>query len=185
MRGRRITSGHSRFASRFLLCLAGLLLLTACAGLTPAVSVGSPTPTVSNVSSTATVSAANSVLATFVGKWVSHDDSLTIAANGTGMETWNAGPCTGQGASGLCSGIGQLTFTVQAGGSLTGTYQSVSYESSGGPLPASYQPPPGYPVVGNTISLQHDGTHLLAAMVNGNSFNYCDPTALSQGQCGA
>ena len=177
--------GQSRFASKCLLCLSGLLLLTACARQTPNVGTGTPTHTVSTASPTPTVSTENAVLATFVGHWVSHDDALTIAANGTGVENWNAGPCTGQGASGLCSGNGNLTFTANADGSLTGAYQSVSYASSGGPLPASYQPPSGYPVVGNTITLKHNGTHLLTAMVNGNNFNYCDPTALSQGQCGA
>jgi hypothetical protein len=175
-------TGHSRFASRLLLCLLNVLLLAACAEQAPPASNVTPTPTVRTGSPTPTV---NTVLTAFVGTWVSHDDKLTIAENGTGVENWNAGLCTGQGASGLCTGIGNLTFTVNADGSLTGTYQSVSYESSGGPLPASYQPAPGYPVVGNTISLKHNGTHLLAAMVNGNSFNYCDPTALSQGQCGA
>lgn len=168
-----MNSNQSRFASNFFVCLASLLLLVACAGSTLPASTVSPTPTV------------NTVLDSFVGHWVSHDDALTIAANGTGVENWNAGPCTGPGASGLCSGTGNLTFTVHAGGSLTGTYQSVSYASSSGPLPASYHPPAGYPVAGNTISLTHNGTHLLAAMVNGTSFNYCDPTALSQGQCGA
>lgn len=165
-----------RFASRCLLCLAGFLVLAACGGTSTAVST---------VSSTATVNTANTVLATYVGHWVTHDDALTIAANGTGVENWNAGPCIGQGASGLCSGTGNLTFTVQGDGSLRGTYQSVTYASSSGPLPNGYQPPTGYPVAGNTISLQHNGSHLLSAMVNGTSFNYCDPTALSQGQCGA
>lgn len=176
---------RNRFASIYLLCLSGVLLLTACARQTPATTTSTPTPTVNAPSPTATANTANTVLATFVGHWVSHDDALTIAANGTGVENWNAGPCTGQGVSGLCAGTGNLTFTVNADGSLTGTYQSVSYTSSGGPLPASYQPPSGYPVVGNTLSLTHSGTHLLAAVVNGNNFNYCDPTALSQGQCGA
>ena len=180
-----MNTGQHRFALLCLLCLSGLLLLAACAGPAPTVSTATPTPTVSTASPTPTVNTANTVLATFVGHWVSHDDALTIAANGTGVENWNAGPCIGQGASGLCSGTGNLTFTAQADGSLTGTYQSVSYASSGGPLPASYQPPPGYPVVGNTISLKHNGTHLLAALVSGTSVNYCDPTALSQGQCGA
>lgn len=173
-----MNTGQRRFASLCLLGLSGFLVLAACAGSTLAVSTVTVSPT-------PTVTTGTTVLATFVGHWVSHDDALTIAANGTGVENWNAGPCTGQGASGLCSGLGNLTFTVQADGSLTGTYQSVSYTSSSGPLPAGYQPPPGYPVVGNTISLKHDGTHLLAAMVNGTSVHYCDPTALSQGQCGA
>ena len=164
---------HSRIASPVLLCLLSVLLLAACAGQPPTVSTSTPTPP------------ANTALASFVGKWVSHDDQLTIAANGTGVENWNAGPCVGQGTSGLCDGIGNLMFTVNADGSLTGVYQSVSYQSSGGPLPANYQPAPGYPVVGNTLAVKHAGTHLLAATVNGNSVNYCDPTALSQGQCGA
>ena len=169
-------TGQSRFASILVLCWLGLLPLAACAGPAPTVNEAKPTPTVSEV---------NTVLASYVGKWVSHDDELTIAANGTGVENWNAGPCTSPGTSGLCGGIGDLTFQVNADGSLTGTYQSVSYESSSGPVPPGYQPALGYPVVGNTIALKHDGTHLLAAMVNGNRWNYCDPTALSQAQCGA
>ncbi len=173
---------RSRLAPICLLCLSGILLLTACTGQTATVTIESLTPTVSSGSPTPT---ATTVLTTFVGHWVSHDDALTIAADGTGVENWNAGPCTGPGTSGLCTGIGNLAFTANADGSLTGTYQSVSYESSGGPLPSGYSPPSGYPVVGNTLSVKHDGTHLLAAMVNGNNFNYCDPTALSQGQCGA
>jgi hypothetical protein len=160
----------------FLVGLASIVLLAACALQSVTVTSLSPTPTATTGSA---------VLATFVGHWVSHDDALTIAANGTGVETWNAGPCTGPGTSGLCSGTGNLLFTAQASGGLTGTYHSVSYQSSGGPLPASYTPPAGYPVVGNTLSLTHNGTHVLAALVNANSFNYCDPTALSQGQCGA
>lgn len=173
---------QSRLASPLLLCLLSVLALTACAGQSPTVHMATPTPSVSSVSPTPTM---NVVMASFVGKWVSHDDQLTIAANGTGVENWNAGPCVGQGISGMCAGAGNLMFTVNADGSLTGAYQSVTYASSGGPLPVSYQPPSGYPVVGNTLTLKHDGAHVLAALVNGNSFNYCDPTALSQAQCGA
>jgi hypothetical protein len=33
--------------------------------------------------------------------------------------------------------------------------------------------------------LQYNGQHLLTAMVNGNSWNYCDPYALSKAECGA
>jgi hypothetical protein len=179
--------GQSKFDSLCLMGLLSLFLLAACsstASSTPAVSNVSTTAAVSNVNPTPTATEVNTVLATFVGKWVSHDDQLTIVANGTGVESWNSGPCTG-GISGLCTGIGNLAFTVNADGSLTGTYQSVSYDSSSGPVPSGYQPAPGYPVVGNTISLKHNGTDLVAAKVNGNSFNYCDPTALSQGQCGA
>ena len=169
--------GQRRFASLCLIGLLSLLLLAACAGptptvsQTPAVSNVSPTSTLSQVSPIPTVSNVNSVFATFVGTWISHDDQLIIAANSTGVENWNAGPCTG-GISGLCSGIGDLTFAANADGSLTGTYRSVSYATSSGPVPASYQPLPGYPVVGNTVSLKHNGAGLLAAMVNGNSFNY-------------
>jgi hypothetical protein len=182
--------GQGRFASICLMGMLSLLLLAACASTastvsqTPTVSNASPTATLSPVSPTPTVNQTNNVLATYAGKWVSHDDQLTIAANGTGVENWNTGPCTG-GISGLCAGTGNLTFMANADGSLSGTYQTVSYASSSGPVPANYQPAPGYPVVGNAISLKHNGADLLAAMVNGNSFNYCDPTALSQGQCGA
>jgi hypothetical protein len=184
-----MTISRSRFVSIGLVGLLSLLLLSACGGPTPQVSATpgvrdvSPTATMSVVSPTATVNNAN-VLATFVGKWISHDDQLTIAADGTGVESWNAGPCSG-GISGLCTGSGNLSFTVNADGSLAGTYQSVSYESSSGPVPANYQPAPGFPAVGNTMSLKHNGADLLAAMVNGNSFSYCDSTALGEGLCGA
>ena len=178
-------STQSKFAWKRLICLSGLVLLAACARQTPSAGAGTPTATVSAGSTTPSVSAGNAVLASYVGHWVSHDDQLTISANGAGVENWNAGPCVGQGVSGLCAGAGNRTFTAQADGSLTGAYGSVSYQSSGGSLPASYQPPPGYPVVGNTMTLKHNGVHMLAATVNGNSFNFCDPTALSQGQCGA
>jgi hypothetical protein len=182
--------GRGRFASLCLMGLLSLFLLAACsstASSTPAVSNVSPTATLSQVSPTSTVSNVNSVFATFAGTWISHDDQLIFAVNGTGVENWNAGPCTG-GISGLCSGIGDLTFAANADGSLTGTYQSVSYETSSGPVPPSYQPLSGYPVVGNTMSLKHNGAGLLAAMVNGNSWNYCDPAAPlseTQGKCGA
>lgn len=173
---------QSRLASPALLCLLCVLALTACAGQSPTAQLSTPSPSASSISPTPTV---NAVMATFVGKWVSHDDQLSIAANGAGVENWNAGPCVGPGTSGMCAGVGDLMFTVNADGSLTGAYQSVTYTSSGGPLPASYQPPSGYPVVGNTLTLKHDGAHVLAALVNGNNFNYCDPTALGQAQCGA
>jgi hypothetical protein len=175
-------TNQSRLAAPFLLCLLSVLALAACAGQSPTIQTASPTPPVSSASPTPTMTTA---LAAFVGTWVSHDDQLTIAANGIGVENWSAGPCVGQGTSGLCAGAGDLTFTAHADGSLTGAYQSVAYTSSGGPLPASYLPPSGYPVVGSLLTLKHDGVHILAALVNGNSFNYCDPTALSQAQCGA
>lgn len=177
--GMRIT--QRQLATPYLLCLLSVLALTACAGQSPTAQT-TPPPPVSSVHPTPTM---NPVLASFVGTWVTHDDQLTITANGSGVEQWSAGPCVGQGTSGLCAGIGDLTFTAQADGSLAGAYQSVSYTSSGGPLPASYQPPSGYPVVGNVLTLTHDGAHVLTALVNGNHFNYCDPTALSQAQCGA
>lgn len=173
---------HRWPALPFFLCLLSVLALAACAGQSPTAAHSTPSPTGSQVTPTPTV---NTVLASFVGKWVSHDDQLTIAATGAGVETWNAGPCVGQGTSGMCAGTGNLLFTAQASGSLSGAYQSVTYASSAGPLPVSYQPPAGYPVVGNTITLTHQGAHLLTAVVNGNSVNYCDPTALSQGLCGA
>jgi hypothetical protein len=158
-----VKTGQSIFAS---LCLLSLLLLAACGGQTHT---------------------GSTVLASYVGHWVAHDDELIINADGTGFETWNAGPCASEVTSypSLCTGIGSLTFRVNANGSLTGTYQSVTYKSSSGQLPPGFQPPTGYPEVGNAIKLQPNGQHLLAAMVNGNHWNYCDPYALSKAECGA
>lgn len=175
---------RSRIAAPFLFIIGSMLALAGCAGQSPTGNVATP-PATATVNSVTPTPTANPVFSSFVGKWVTHDDQLTIAANSTGVETWNAGPCIGQGTSGMCAGIGDLTFTVNPDGSLTGSYQSVSYESNGGQLPSTYQPPAGYPVVGNTITLKHNGADLLTAAVNGNNFNYCDPTALGQGLCGA
>src|SRR5215470_4274711 len=96
-----------------LLFLLGLLL-TACSGHPAATATppkGSPLD-------------AEAVFASFVGKWEVHDALLTIHADRTGLEQWNAGLCTqSMTETRLCGGNAKITFTVNADGSIKGTIQ--------------------------------------------------------------
>lgn len=59
---------------------------------------------------------ASASLKPFLGKWFVHGSSLTINANGTGMQTWNAGPCGSDLASGMCTGHSPLKIRKVANG---------------------------------------------------------------------
>lgn len=52
----------------------------------------------------------------FIGEWYVHGSSLTINADGTGMQTWNAGPCGDDIASGMCTGHSPLKIRKVVGG---------------------------------------------------------------------
>ncbi len=175
--------GRRWFPALALGALAVILILAGCA---TAGQTGSkqPTPTLMPT----LTPTPNLTLASYAGAWTVHDEKLTINANGSGTEVWNAGPCSQtSSSSGLCEGIGGLSFQANPDGSLTGTYQSISYQSSTGQLPSGYQPSSDDPKVGDTITLKHDGAHLLAATSRGFTWEYCDPFALGNGwkQCGA
>jgi hypothetical protein len=174
---------RARWAKQALLTLGALLVMTALAscgstGQTPPQATATPT-----IAPTATANPINS----YVGSWTVHDERLTINANATGSLDWNAGPCATVGGSSLCAGLGNLNFTTNLDGSLTGTYQSISYVPSSGQLAPGYQPSSDDPKVGDTITLKHDGAHLLSATSNSNSWSFCDAYALANGwiQCGA
>ena len=169
-----------------LLFLLGLLL-TACSGHTGA---SSTPPKVSRFD-------AQAVFASYVGKWEVHGSLLTITAQRTGLEQWNAGPCTqSMTETRLCNGNATMTFTVNADGSIKGTIQSVWYTQwSGAPVPAGFHPDPENEQVGDTFVLQHHGAHLLyttwvddrqTSPTAGNWY-WCDTYASSHGwqQCGA
>lgn len=200
----------SLWKKRGLLLLA-LILLCGCSSFstsqasptpTPGVRQASPTPTAvaQQVSPTPaaqqaspTPPAAQTAFASYVGKWQVHDELLSINANATGLLQWNAGPCSNSGQ--MCNGNAQLTFTENAGGSITGAIQSVSYSQwNGGPAPTGYQPSVDDPRAGESFQLQHSGTHLLyttwvgaASSLNSNNRYWCDSYALGAGwqQCGA
>lgn len=153
--------------------------------------VQAPPQATATATATATIvpTATPNPLNSYVGSWTVHDEKLTINANGSGTLNWNAGPCATVGGSSLCAGISNLTFTANPDGSLTGTYQSISYMPSSGQLAPGYQPSSDDPKVGDTLTLKHDGTHLLSATSNANSWDFCDAYAQSQPgsfpQCGA
>jgi hypothetical protein len=145
----------------------------------------------SQVSSVATA-AAQTVFTSYVGKWEVHGSLLSINANHTGLEQWNAGPCADQ----MCNGNAQITFTENADGSIKGTIQSVSYTQwNGNPAPAGFQPDSADPRAGNAFQLQHSGVHLLyttwlgaqSGTLNSGNRYWCDSYAVKAGwkQCGA
>jgi hypothetical protein len=157
MRPRKtVLSQMARLAYTFigLVVLSGLAL-SSCGGATSA--AASPTPTV--VAATPTSDTA-SILASFVGDWHVHGAQLTIAADGTGKETWNAGPC---GAT-LCAGNEDLTFTASADGTLTGTVAAVHYvQNDGTPAPSGFDPGSDAPRAGDRFTLRHVHSDLLIA----------------------
>lgn len=59
-------------------------------------------------------------LSSYVGKWWVHGSSMTMNADGTGIQTWNAGPCDdddlGFSSHGMCTGNSELKFTSLEGG---------------------------------------------------------------------
>ena len=157
----------------FLLFLFGLLLM-ACSGQPAA----SPTPTKVPTFN------AQAVFATYVGKWQVHDALLIIHANRTGLNQWNAGPCTQSSTeTSLCNGNANMTVTVNADGSIKGTVQSVWYTQwNGKPAPAGFQSDPENLRAGDTFELQHQRAHLLyttwlgrLSTLNSNNNRYwCD-----------
>ncbi len=169
----------------FLLFLVGLLL-AGCSGQPAAAS--SP-PKVRPVNDQA-------VFASYVGKWFVHGEVLTIHADRTGLDVWNAGPCTQSTTdTQLCGGNAKITFTVNADGSIKGMIQSVWYtQQDGKPAPAGFQSDPGDLHAGDTFKLQHHGAHLLyttwfGARQNFNSYNryWCDmfTSPADRSLCGA
>jgi len=122
---------------------------------------------------------------------------LTITANRTGLEQWNVGPCTQALTDNtpMCNGNAKITFTMNANGSIKGTFQSVWYTQwSGAPVPAGFRPDPEDPQVGNTFELKHVKAHLLyttwlgrlSTLNSGNRY-WCDSSTspADQQQCGA
>lgn len=128
-------------------------------------------------------STAHTAFMSYVGKWQVHGSFLTIHAQRTGLETWNAGPCTQSTTeTRLCNGNATMTFTVNADGSIKGTIQSVWYTQwNGEPAPAGFQSDPENPQASDTFELQHREAHLLYTTWFGrlskfNSYNqyWCD-----------
>lgn len=129
----------------------------------------------------------------YVGHWEVHGAQLTINADHTGFEQWNAGPC----AESMCNEQSKITFTENADGSIKGTFGPISIKQwNGGPAPSGFQLDTAEPLAGDTFQFQHNGTHLLYTTWFGKRLNYlntegnrywCDAYALKTGwkQCGA
>jgi hypothetical protein len=186
----------SHWRKRWFFLILPLVLLCGCSSLGNAPAAPAATVVVNQASLAATAAAkqaplmataaAQTVLATYAGKWDAHDVELTINANGTGLEVWNAGPCDNT----MCGGNASLTFIVNTDGSLTGTIHSVSYsQNNGTSAPSGFQPDPGDPKAGDVIQIQRSGAHLLFSKGNSlNSNRYWCGNGASQadhGKCGA
>lgn len=187
-----------------LLPLLALLLLCGCGSLTTSQAQVSTTPTAQPsptptahppVQPSPTPTVRPSSFPSYVGKWEVHDALLSINADHTGLESWNAGPCT-QSGSAMCNGSAKIMFTENADGSIKGTIQSVSYSQwNGSAVPTGFQASPDDPHAGDTFQLQHSGAHLLYTTWLGKKLSYlnqgnrywCDSFALKAGwqQCGA
>lgn len=64
----------------------------------------------------------------YVGKWWVHGSTLNINKNGTGTNTWNAGPCSNPVIEyEMCLGNAALKFKPGPNGQLIGTYTKVWY----------------------------------------------------------
>lgn len=101
----------------------------------------------------------------FVDKWHVHGSLLTISANGTGTESWNAGPCfdlnTDPNAP-MCEGNADMVFTANSDGTITGKLTRVWYTQwNGAPAPAGYAPDPSDPRTGDMFTLRQIKPHLL------------------------
>jgi RNA polymerase sigma factor (sigma-70 family) len=160
----------------------------------PASITPSPTP-----SPTPSVSPA---LAAYTGRWLVHGSTLTISPDGTGNETWNAGPCDsnavidGGSDTTMCEGHAATSFRAVQD-ALVGTIRSVSYSQDDGQTPsAAFTASPDEPQAGDTYRLAFDGTHLLRTTWLGRSSYennavgnpyWCDTYAENNGwsQCGA
>ena len=186
-----------------VLAIAALVAVIAAGALVAHFVLPSPSPAAQNRASGSNVSVSGSMVpnnikavgtrvsrfdaqaafASYVGKWEVHGSLLTIHAERTGLELWNAGPCTqSMTETRLCDGNATMTFTVNADGSIKGTFQSVWYtQGNGEPAPAGFQSDPENPQAGDTFELQHHGAHLLymtwfGRLSNLNSYNryWCD-----------
>jgi hypothetical protein len=134
---------------------------------------------------------AQTAFTSYIGKWEVHGSLLTINTNHTGLEQWNAGPCS----TSMCNGNATIIFTENADGSIKGTIHSTSYTQwSGTPAPTGFQPNATDPQVGDSFQLQHSAAHLLyttwfgrLSYLNNNNRYWCDSYALKAGwkQCGA
>jgi WD40 repeat protein len=89
-----------------------------------------------------------------VGTWRVHGASLEIAANLTGTERWNEGPCRldVDPDEPMCAGIATIRF-VETPDGLTGTLTQVVYQDQHDRVVTGYDPGPGAPRPGQTFHL--------------------------------
>lgn len=193
---------YSHGKKRCFLLILSLVLLCGCSALGTSQTTPTATGVTNQMSQAATsvakqapllaTAAAQTVFKSYVGKWEVHDSVLTINANVTGLEQWNAGPC----GNTMCGGNAYITFTVNIDGSLKGTIQSVNYsQANGTSAPAGYQPDYAEsPQAGDTFQLQHRGAHLLyttwfgqGSFLNTNNRYWCGSGAsqAEREKCGA
>jgi hypothetical protein len=175
------------------LSLAGLVIggiaMSSCAVGPTEATAATPTSSVAASTPTSTTSG----LASFVGQWHVHGASMTIKADGTGEQTWNAGPCGGSSTQ-LCVGQEDLAFTANLDGTITGKATTVSYlQGDSAPAPPGFDPGSDAPRTGDLFTLRHVKSDLLiTTWLNrpdlaspGASNPYWCGSAYSGPECGA
>ena len=137
------------------LVISGIAVASCASG--PTTAAATPTPSVA----ASTPTSATSSLASFVGQWHVHDGTMTIKADGTGEQTWNAGPCGGSSTQ-LCGGQADLAFTSNSDGTITGAFGAVTYlQADSTPAPPGFDPGSDAPKAGDSFTLRHVKADLL------------------------
>lgn len=131
----------------------------------------------------------------FVGTWHVHGATLVIKPNGTGVYTWNAGPCaTAANEFDMCTGNVTIKFKTTSASQMTGTYTNVWYtNASGSAAPDNVSTDPAVSE-GKTFTIKRHDQHTLITNAGdddgpGNPY-FCDNYAMAHNDstyalCGA
>ena len=126
-------------------------------------------------------------LGPYVGDWHVHGSTMTIAADGTGSTSWNAGPCDNGG--GMCLGKAALKVVAESSG-LVATVVDVHVVDPSGTRRTDQRDWPDTPKSGSRFSLRVVAPGVLtSAVVTGPQYignpYWCSDTAAQtwQTQC--
>jgi hypothetical protein len=123
-------------------------------------------------------------LTAFVGQWHVHGSAMTISADGSGRQSWNAGPCDN--SDDMCTGVATLSVKPSASGAVA-TMHDVHVVDSKGTRRTDQRVWPDMPTTGSQFSLTVKAPGVLTSAVLagpqyiGNPL-WCDDSASTQWQ---
>src|SRR6476469_2447790 len=104
----------------------------------------------------------------FVGHWAVHGSQLDINADGTGLLTWNGGPCTSSTSeTRRCSGNATIAFTAGVGETLQGSFVEVWYTTDDGSPVTDYEYSDSGYLPAETFTLARNDEHTLISSGGG------------------